>query len=105
MLVSISVGVLLDVFAHSHDAHGGLQYRMDHIVKHGQRAALGSMDSGLDAARRPADIDRFHDIFAEFLQTLVFVRFALQRTIEPRILDGDRYVVRQGHEQFNIVAR
>ena len=59
----------------------------------------------VETGRQYADVDRFDDVFAELLQPLVFVGFALQRTVEPRIFDRDRNVVRQRHQQFDIVAR
>ena len=63
-----------------------------------------STRSSRPAARIP-DIDRFDDVLAEFLQSLVFIGFALQRAVEPRVLDGDRNVVRQRDQQLDVVAR
>ena len=39
--------------------------------------------------RQDADVDRFDDVLAEFLQPLVLFHLALQRAVERGIFDGD----------------
>ena len=52
-----------------------------------------------------ADVDRFDDVLAEFLQPLVLFDLLLQRTVETAILDGDRDVPDKRDQQFQVVAR
>ena len=52
-----------------------------------------------------ADIDGFDDIFVELLQPLVLFHFALQRTVERGVLDGDADVAAQRDQQFHVHAR
>ena len=51
-----------------------------------------------------ADVDRFDDVLAEFLQPLVFFDLLLQRTVEPAILDRDRDIAGKRDQQLEVVA-
>ena len=64
-----------------------------------------TFDAPVQTRGQNADVDGFDDVFAEFLQALVLVRLALQRTVEARIFNGDGDVVRKSNEQIDIVAR
>ncbi len=55
--------------------------------------------------RQYPDVDGLDDILAELLQPLVFLYLALQRAVQPRVLDRDADVAGQRSEQLHIVAR
>ncbi len=55
--------------------------------------------------RQDADVDRFDDVFAEFLEPLVLLHFALQRAVEGGVFDGDADVAGEREQQFDVDAR
>ena len=48
-----------------------------------------ALDTIIQIRRQNADVDRFDDVLAELLQPLVLFHLALQRTVQPRVLDRD----------------
>ena len=63
-----------------------------------------ALDSIVKVDGHNADIDRFDDVFAEFLEALVFLDFLLERTVETAILDCDRDISGKRDQQLEVVA-
>ena len=54
--------------------------------------------------RQNSHVDRLDDVLAEFLQPLVLLHLALQRTVERGVFDGDGDVAGQRDQQFHVHA-
>ena len=52
-------------------------------------------DAIVKVDRHDADVDGFDDVFAEFLQTLVFFDLLLERTVKTAVFDSDRDIARK----------
>ena len=66
---------------------------------------IPAFDSVVETGRENADIDRFDDVLAEFLQPLILVHFLFERAVEIGVFGGDPDVIRERLQQFDVVAR
>ena len=66
---------------------------------------IPGFDAIFQIDREYAYVQRFDDVLTEILQPLDLHGLLLERLIEPRILNGDGNVTRDGGKQFEIVRR
>src|ERR1700675_4426846 len=62
-------------------------------------------DAVFEIHREHADLERFHNVFAEILEALDLHSFLFERLIQARVFNGDGHVAGNGGEQFQVVAR
>src|SRR5258707_1064331 len=68
-------------------------------------AAVPGLDRAVEINGQNADVERFHDVFAEVLQARDFEGFLFQRGVQLRVIQRDGQVSGDGLHQFDVVAR
>ena len=67
-------------------------------------AGVPGFDGAFQVDGQHADVQRFHDVFAEVLEASDFEGFLLERAVKLGIVECDGNVARDGLHQFNVVA-
>ena len=67
-------------------------------------ACIPRFDDALQIHGQHTHVQRFHDVFAEILETRDFQRFLFQRAVKLGVVERDSDIASDGYNQFDIVA-
>ncbi len=65
---------------------------------------IPALDAIVEVDRKNAHVDRFDNVFVEFLQALELADLVLQACVKPRILQRDSDVARKRFQQLHVFA-